>query len=145
MEERESEGEGNREIEGGSGREINIDGAKGEGERNSIQFGMSTNHVRELCVQYVRGKEDKGNDNGMMRSIEEKDVKKKQARTLKRREKEIKEHLPAFFQEKSDVRNRKKGKVNEMSYAENNNPCSISKENKSLERSRTYVSSLRGQ
>lgn len=71
--------------------------------------------------------------------------KKKQARTLKRREKEIKEHLPAFFQEKSDVRNRKKGKVNEMSYAENNNPCSISKENKSLERSRTYVSSLRGQ
>lgn len=51
--------------------EINIDGAKGEGERNSIQFGMSTNHVRELCVQYVRGKEDKGNDNGMMRSIEE--------------------------------------------------------------------------
>lgn len=87
MEERESEGEGNREREGGSGREINIDGAKGEGERNSIQFRMSTNHVRELCVQYVRGKEDKGNDNGMMRSIEEKDVEKKQARTLKRREK----------------------------------------------------------
>lgn len=143
MEERESEGEGNREREGGSGREINIDGAKGEGERNSIQFGMSTNHVRELCVQYVRGKEDKGNDNGMMRSIEEKDVEKKTSKNVEEEGKGNKEHLPAFFQEKSDVRNRKlKGKVNEMSYAENNNPCSISKENK---RSRTYVSSLRGQ
>lgn len=144
MEERESEGEGNREIEGGSGREINIDGAKGEGERNSIQFGMSTNLVRELCVQYVRGKEDKGNDNGMMRSIEEKDVEKKTSKNVEEEGKGNKEHLPAFFQEKS-VRNRRNGKVNEMSYAENNNPCSISKENKSLERSRTYVSSLRGQ
>lgn len=84
--------------------EINIDGAKGEGERNSIQFGMSTNHVRELCVQYVRGKEDKGNDNGMMRSIEEKDVKKKQARTLKRREKEIKNTCrPSFKKNLSEI------------------------------------------
>lgn len=72
-------------------------------------------------------------------------MEKKTSKNVEEEGKGNKEHLPAFFQEKSDVRNRKKGKVNEMSYAENNNPCSISKENKSLERSRTYVSSLRGQ
>lgn len=100
MEERESEGEGNREREGGSGREINIDGAKGEGERNSIQFGMSTNHVRELCVQCVRGKEDKGNDNGMMRSIEEKDVKKNTSKNVEEEGKGNKRTLAGLLSRK---------------------------------------------